>query len=143
MCIGLSSNTHECNKCNIINNYQNSNNYGTILNSGPTTTISECCFKGNNNYNDNNKGKLFYVYSGTLTISNSNIDILTYGTSNNAAIFNTENNYKDIFYQGDLFDCMFIISNHRETPNLKCKCTINIQMISISLLLNHFLIEDE
>jgi hypothetical protein len=140
-CIEFTYYKCDCNKCNIINNYQNTNTYGTIFIWSSTTTISECCFKGNN-YNGNDKGKLFYVYSGSLTISNSNID--NFSSNKDTSSIISGNIYNDIFFdRQNWVECMLIILKHKDTPNLKCKCTINIQMISISLLLNHFLIEDE
>ena len=67
-CIWLSSSSHCIDTCNILNNYQGSNDYeGTIYSSG-NLFIKDSCILGNNR-------RVFYAYSsGKITISNCTID---------------------------------------------------------------------
>jgi len=67
-CIVLSYNSHCIDTCNILNNYQGSNDYeGTIYSSG-NLFIKDSCILGNNR-------RVFYAYSsGKITISNCTID---------------------------------------------------------------------
>jgi hypothetical protein len=69
-CIGFINYIHKCYESNIINNSQKDSDCGTIYNSGSaTTTINKCCFFNNNDSNYGSGKYLFYVNSGTLSVT--------------------------------------------------------------------------
>jgi hypothetical protein len=86
-------------KCNIINNSQESDGDGIISSHDAYNTISECCFLKNNN---NGKGWLIWKASGTINIISCTIDKTNKELSGLVSTFLITN------YQGEFKECNYV-----------------------------------
>jgi hypothetical protein len=71
VCIYFYYNTHKCEECNIINNSQGTNRYGTILCTATTLTVNKCCMIENNVIGSGIY--LFYAFWGTIEVRECSI----------------------------------------------------------------------
>jgi hypothetical protein len=120
-CIEFWYYNNKCEESNIINNSQETNNYGTLLNTNSATLITiinKCCLIKNN---ANNKGTLFCLYSSDVSTMEVRECTIQNGYSNYGALTSYSNRVAGS-------ECAAITNcgtiNVNTNNEYKCKCTV-------------------